>query len=247
MGIKYIHDSFVHNTDAANKIIPFLIDLFKPENVVDIGCGTGTWLKVCIDNGITDVMGIEGHHLDISKLVIPRGFLVLQDLEKPFVTERKFDMAISLEVAEHLHSNTAEQFVKQLTVLSNVVVFSAAIPYQGGQNHVNEQWLSYWIRLFKKNGYKACDIIRPRFWDTKEVEFWYAQNCCIFINEQCEYPEIDLLPTFHNKNIVHPELLKKYGGYRDMIWKGKVSFSFIARLISKKIRNAINYKQGDIK
>ncbi len=232
---KYIHDSVVHNTNAAGKIIPFLQGWFKPASVIDIGCGTGTWLKVCIDNGITDVKGIEGHYLDRSKLVVPPELVELHDLEKPFSSNRRYDLAISLEVAEHLNPGTGPQFVNQLTALSDVILFSAAIPYQGGQNHINEQWLTYWVELFKSCGYKPYDIIRPQFWDVGEVEFWYSQNCCMFINEQNNSRRLDGLPTFYNKNIVHPELLGKYGSFRENVWNGKVGFSFIARLVSKKI------------
>ena len=234
---KYIHDDFVHNTNAANKVIPFLINLFKPSSIVDVGCGTGTWLKVCIDNGVSNVMGIEGHHLDTSKIVISKELVVLHDLEQYYNSDRKFDLAISLEVAEHLDPTIAGQFVKQLTGFSDVVVFSAALPYQGGQNHINEQWLSYWIQLFRNYNYEPIDIIRPMFWEVKEVEFWYAQNCCIFINKERDYPGISSLPTFHNKDIVHPKLLEKLGEYRRMNWNGEVSFSSIGKMGVKKILN----------
>lgn len=237
MANKYLHDNIVHNTKAAEKIIPFLTGIFHPKSVIDIGCGTGTWLKVYIDNGINNVLGIEGHHLDVTKLVIPKDIVILHDLEKEFNMTRKFDMAMSLEVAEHLSHTVADQFIQQITSLSDVVFFSAAIPFQGGQNHINEQWLSYWIAIFEKYHFKPFDIIRPKFWDSESVEFWYAQNACLFIKEgkEDEYSGLAALPTFYAKDIVHPALLKKSGEYRNRIWKGQVSVGFIIKLIVKKI------------
>src|SRR5271165_3642324 len=89
--------------------------------------------------------------------------------------ERQFDLAISLEVAEHLDSKYASSFVAALLKSSPVVCFSAAIPFQDGVNHVNEQWPDYWARLFASHDYLAIDCIREKIWDNEKVELWYAQ------------------------------------------------------------------------
>lgn len=240
MASKYLHDSFVHNTNAAEKIIPFLFEVFKPESVVDIGCGTGTWLKVCVDNGVFDILGIEGHHLDTARLVIPREFVIQSDLEKNFVVNKRFDIAICLEVAEHLDPAIARQFIEQVTSLSDVVLFSAAIPHQGGQNHINEQWITYWGALFTKCGFQPYDIIRPRFWETEGVEFWYAQNSCIFVKHPEKWSVLNSFSTFNNKNLVHPLLFQKTGEYKQALQQGKVSFRFIFKLMAKKIIRIFN-------
>src|SRR6185295_2140887 len=121
-----------------------IIKLFHPSSVLDVGCGLGHFLKVFIDSGINDVTGVEGPWLDNSKLVIDNELIQIKDLEEPFDLERKFDIALCLEVAEHISEHAAEQFIKTLTVHSDVIIFSAAIPEQGGQNHINEQWIEYW-------------------------------------------------------------------------------------------------------
>ena len=240
MASKYLHDSFVHNTKAAEKIIPFLFQVFKPESVVDIGCGTGTWLKVCTDNGVSNILGIEGNHLDIARLVIPKEFVLLSDLEKNFGIKKKFDIAICLEVAEHLNPAVADKFIEQVTLLSDVVLFSAAIPYQGGQNHINEQWFKYWVELFNRCGFQPYDIIRPLFWEAEDVEFWYAQNSCIFVKHPEKWSVLNSFPTFNNKNLVHPLLFQKTGEYKQALQQGKVSFGFIFKLIAKKIIRIFN-------
>ena len=132
--------------------MPELIRLYKPRSVADVGCGLGTWLKVFITNGVTDVVGYDGAHLNMNKVVIEKELIVTSDLEKPIVANRKFDLVISLEVAEHISLQNAQSFVNSLCGLGETVVFSAAIPQQGGQNHINEQWPEYWQKLFAKNG-----------------------------------------------------------------------------------------------
>src|SRR4029079_17165088 len=106
-----------------------------------------------------------------------------------------------------------------------------------GQNHINEQWLSYWVGLFDKFNFYPHDIIRPMFWNDPQVDFWYAQNCCIFIKQHKEFESIKNLPSFQNKDIGHPLLVKQLGKYRQDIWDGKVSFHFIFGLLLKKVRN----------
>ena len=200
--IKYIHDTSIHRANDAQHIVPFIIELFRPSSVVDIGCGLGHFLKVFIDEGITDVTGIEGEWLDTSSVVIEKNLIQIKDLEKPFAADRKFDLAMCLEVAEHISEGSAEQFIESLVTYSDVIVFSAAIPEQGGQNHINEQWIDYWHALFNKHDYKLYDIIRPFIWNIHDIYWWYRQN--IFVCIKASHP-VSFKTTPIN-NYIHPEL-----------------------------------------
>src|SRR4029078_11570355 len=91
--IKYIHDTNIHHSKDAEYIVPFIIKLFHPSSVLDVGSGLGNFLKVFIDSRIKDVIGIEGEWLDISKLAIDKSFVQIRDLEQPFDLARKFDIA----------------------------------------------------------------------------------------------------------------------------------------------------------
>ena len=199
---KYIHDPDIHHTKDAEHIVPFIIKLFHPSSVLDVGCGLGTFLKVFIDSGIKDVAGIEGEWLDYTKLLIDKKYVQVIDLEKPFSLERKFDIAVCLEVAEHLSESSAEQFIYSLTSHSDVIIFSAAVPEQGGQNHINEQWIEYWEVLFHKHGYKLYDIIRPFIWNIPEIFWWYRQNIIVCINSSKNVS----FKTPPVNNYIHPEL-----------------------------------------
>ena len=87
-----------------------------------------------------------------------------RDLSQRITIDSKYDLACCLEVAEHLPPERAGSFVEDLTKLAPVVLFSAAIPGQGGDNHVNEMWQHHWARLFAKNGFRAVDYVRPMIW-----------------------------------------------------------------------------------
>src|SRR5690606_34222821 len=105
------------------------------------------------------------------------------DLTKKLELNKKYDMAISLEVAEHLPESAADTFVESLTSHASIILFSAAIPQQGGQYHVNEQWPNYWNEKFKKRGFQAFDILRSEFWNNEHVPWWYRQNMVFFVKQ----------------------------------------------------------------
>ena len=198
--IKYKHTTELHNLKSPNAVVPIINSLFKPKSVVDFGCGLGTWLKVFKDSGINKVLGLDGDWIDTTKFetsVIDNFKEV--DLEKEIKLKEKFDLAISLEVAEHLHKESANIFIQNLINASDIIIFSAAVPMQGGQNHINEQPLSYWIKLFSEYGYKFNDIIRGRIWNMENVFWWYKQNMVVFSKN-----ELNITPVYP-VDILHPE------------------------------------------
>jgi peptidoglycan/xylan/chitin deacetylase (PgdA/CDA1 family)/SAM-dependent methyltransferase len=168
---------------SAEEILPLVLDWIHPQNVVDVGCGTGTWLSVCHKLGIHDYLGIDGEHVQETALEIGRERFCAFDLTNPVRLGRRFDLVMSLEVAEHLPRACAPVFIESLTSLGPVVLFSAAVPLQGGENHLNEQWPEYWARLFRAQGYLVIDCLRDRVWANPKVEPWYAQNVFLYMRE----------------------------------------------------------------
>jgi hypothetical protein len=118
--------------------------------------------------------------VDRGRLEIPRERFLAQDLTQPLKLERSFDLAVSLEVAEHLPAESAAMFIDGLAALASLVLFSAAAPFQGGQHHVNEQWPGYWVGRFAARGYVPIDCLRRHLWEDERVEWWYAQNLLLF-------------------------------------------------------------------
>jgi SAM-dependent methyltransferase len=200
-----------HARNASAVMVPMLLDLTRADpihSVVDVGCGLGTWLAAFVDHGVTDVVGVESDHLPPGRLRIPRDRLVETDLTAPPDLGRRFDLALSLEVAEHLPPETADRFVAFLCGLAPVVMFSAAIPGQRGVHHVNEQWPAYWAERFAEHGYEPRDWLRPRVWDDGRVVWWYAQNTILYVSAATAVrsPWVDDAGPRVPVKLVHPAL-----------------------------------------
>jgi SAM-dependent methyltransferase len=191
-------------------IVPIVLQLLPVRTVVDVGCGDGSWLAVFQKLGVAEILGIDGDYVDRDLLQIPKENFQAFDLTKPFDLGRVFDLALSLEVAEHLPVESAPAFVESLIRLAPIVLFSAAIPSQGGTHHVNEQWQDEWAALFARHGYLPIDFVRQRVWENEAVEWWYAQNTLLFATSGVIEGNPALRKEFDRTNrsqlrLVHPK------------------------------------------
>lgn len=146
------------------------MDIVNAKSVIDVGCGTGTFLSVFKRNGVDEVLGIEGEWLNITKLQIDRDEILIRNLEEPMFLNRKFDLALCLEVIEHLSESSASIILESLSNLSDIIVFSATIPSQGGKDHINEQWVEYWQKKFLEKDYLFYDEFINLFWNNSKVD-----------------------------------------------------------------------------
>lgn len=196
---------------SASLVVPMIMDLVNPRSVVDVGCGIGTWLTIFKAHGMDDILGVDGDYVEKNMLLIPDSKFVTRDLNRPFDLGREFDLAISLEVGEHLDPAAAPGYVQSLTLASKVVIFSAAIPGQGGGRHVNEQWPDYWRDLFGERDFVLVDCLRDQIWNNPNIEIWYRQNLLLFVERNCldEHAKLKKLAEENVGRIVsfvHPEM-----------------------------------------
>ncbi|MEN3275965.1 MAG: hypothetical protein V7631_1755 [Massilia sp.] len=170
---------------SARRFIEFLTSFYAPRTVVDLGCGRGTWLKAFREQGAELTVGLDGDWNNQANMVDPAILFEAVDLNQRIVLpgDVRFDLAVSLEVAEHLEASSAATFVQSLTDLSDVIMFGAAYTQQGGTNHVNEQPHTYWAQQFRNQGYVVFDLFRPLFWGAADVEYWYQQNTFLYVKE----------------------------------------------------------------
>ncbi len=194
---------------SAREIVPLVVNLVHPKSVIDVGCGVGTWLSVFKEFEVQDVLGIDGDYVDRHMLEIPQANFMPFDLRRPLRIDREYDLAVSLEVAEHLPEQCAPQFVDSLSRLAPVILFSAAIPFQNGTHHLNEQWPDYWIGQFRERGFVGVDCIRRRIWRNASVEWFYAQNSFLLVREADlnKYPSLDWecrSSSYDPLGVVHP-------------------------------------------
>lgn len=160
--------------ESAKQVVPLIVKMYSPKSVLDIGGGVGAWCKAFEEHGINAVC-VDGNYV---KNPICNKFITA-DLENDNLENINLpnaDLLLCLEVAEHLPESRAQSFVKELCVLSNTIVFSAAIKGQGGTNHINEQPHEYWHNLFAQNGFTKQDVLRLAVAGCDNVEWWYKQN-----------------------------------------------------------------------
>jgi SAM-dependent methyltransferase len=204
--------------DSAKAIVPVVRELVRPKSVIDLGCGTGGWLAEFKRLGVPDVLGVDGPHVPVSQLDIDASSFLAADLREPLRLHSYFDLAMSLEVAEHLEAKQADEFVETLTRLAPVVLFSAAIPYQGGEHHLNEQWPTYWAKRFEAREFVALDPFRRLLWERSDIEWWYAQNLVLFVSRGHvkNFPWVEEKSDRGIPAFVHPR------NYLNQTWQNRV-------------------------
>lgn len=195
--------------ESARQTLPLIIQWLSCKTIVDVGCGVGTWLKVCKELGVNYVRGLDGDYIRREQLQVDPSEFRAVNLESPPSLHEVFDLAISLEVAEHLPESAADQLVAYLVSAAPAVLFSAAIPGQGGTLHKNEQWPDYWATRFEQHGFSTLDCLRPRLWNNESVEWWYAQNMFLYVRKDRLEENPTLLRLFEETDrsrlaIVHP-------------------------------------------
>lgn len=218
---------------SAATVVPLLLSLLPVNSVIDVGCGVGPWAAEFLANGVPDVWGVDGGYVDRSQLRIPPERFLARDLTRSLQFDRIFDLAVCLEVAEHLPESRAGGLVADLTAMAPSVLFSAAIPGPTGTNHINSQYLPYWIELFQRQGYQAIDPIRPRIWGHESVEWFYQQDTIMFVA-----PKHPMLTKGFPKpqSLIHQEL------YEQVLHR-KLSLGML-RDFPGAVRRSIRYHLG---
>jgi len=194
--------------ESARVILKVLFEDYLPASVFDVGCGSGAWLMAAEELGCTRLSGVDGPWANPTSLLSKKTEFYTVNFEKDFKVREKFDLCISVEVGEHVSGGRAASFVKTLSSAADVVLFSAAIPGQGGTYHINEQWQSYWAELFGQFGYECHDLLRPRLWTNREVASWYKQNILLYVKRS--HPITEKVRTKSQQpgplDVVHPEI-----------------------------------------
>lgn len=165
---------------SARRVVPKLMTVLPVRSVADFGCGQGAWLCAWSE-ARADVLGVDGPYVDRRHMLIDAERFRAADLSHPIDLERHFDLVQSLEVAEHLPAAKAENFIDTLVAHAPIVLFSAALPGQGGENHVNEQPLEYWRDIFRSRGYVPVDYLRPLIAGDPAVQSWYRYNMLLYV------------------------------------------------------------------
>lgn len=194
---------------SAAAVVPAVQELVRARSVVDVGGGEGWWAAafaelgaraVCIDVGTTDHSAPGVEHVE-------------HDLQDALPSSLgRFDLAVCLEVAEHVDALVGDRLIAEVCALAPVVLFSAAVPGQGGHGHINEQWPGYWVDRFASAGFSCSGALRWRFWDDERVDHWYRQNLLFATGEPSRFGELFDTPLSRPWAVVHPATLARARG-----------------------------------
>lgn len=233
---RYFHSEEIHNLESPREAVSIILEHVQPKSILDVGCGIGTWLKAFEENGVIDVLGLDGDHVDQSLLKISKDKFVTQDLEQSWNLYRKFDLVVSLEVVEHLDEKSSDLFVEMLTNHGDAILFSAAVPNQGGQNHLNEQWPVYWQEKFMRHGFYFHDTIRPYLWNNPKVQWWYCQNMFLITRE------VNNVPIMGS---IHPRLFEERMNILESTLEGSAGVKESFQIFIRSLRKWTNKKLGN--
>lgn len=174
----YYKEQYGNAFPAAMKVLPRLFEVIGvPESLVDLGCGSGAWCDAAIEYGVRRVVGLDGPWIEARTRFSSGWDLKVCDLrdDSPAIMER-FDVALCLEVVEHVDRAHEAKIFKMLDDLSDTVLFSGAVLGQGGLNHVNEQPRSHWDSQMRRMGYSVAAFDVPR-----DIPFWYRDNIGLWV------------------------------------------------------------------
>jgi glutamate-1-semialdehyde aminotransferase len=159
-------------------VAPHVLDFVEPTSVVHVGCENDVWLHAFAECGVADGWGLVKPGTSISSPTISADRLLSCDVHVPFRCDRKFDLALYLDQAQHINPNTIRSTLDSLTRLAPVVLFTAAAPYQNGREGraVNEQWPDYWLARFAEFDFALIPGLRERLWTNSQVDWRVAQN-----------------------------------------------------------------------
>ncbi len=171
--------SFFRSLQKYRPLYHFLADMMVAHlgpitTSIDWGCGCGYILEKLQMHGITDLIGIEGSAE--VKPFIPESLkdkIHIADVLL-YADAGVYDLAISIEVAEHLHERDAGRFVNAVcSSASKFVWWSAAQPGQKGTGHITLKSPCFWIDVFKDVG-----LFEP------DYEKTYELKCAMLVNHQ---------------------------------------------------------------
>jgi SAM-dependent methyltransferase len=181
--LRFFQETRDRSLVAARRILPLIRDLCSFDSIVDIGCGLGTWLLAAQELGAAEIKGIDIPCVPRELLVVDGQHIETLNLEKPIRLSKTYDVCLCLELAEHLSPGRADALVNELVDLAPVVVFSAAIPFQGGDGHKNEIWPEFWAQKFAAKRFLAWTGLREEIWNWSDIPWWYRQNIVIYVKD----------------------------------------------------------------
>ncbi len=241
-GDAFYAEQFAESERSARAYVPWLLTWFEPQQVLDVGCGRGAWLKVFLEHGVGQAVGFDGPWNRAEHMADAKIEFRPIELDRSFAGFTRVDLAVTLEVAEHLTPASSDTFVKSLVASSDAVMFGAAYPGQGGTDHINERRHSEWALLFAAEGYDVFDLFRPRFWSDRDVCYWYRQNTFLYLKRGSDVHRrfrergAEPLADLSFLDLVHPE--------QPPAWIAPPAIGGLMRALPSAIGRSVKYRMA---
>lgn len=191
----------------------------KINSVVDIGCGMAAFSKVFQESGVEKVTLIDHPNFKASNCLVKQEFQFIPcNLDKEIPENLSADLLICTEVLEHITKKRSLQVLDFITSCSDIIIFSAAIPRQGGLGHINEQRHEFWIKEFKKREFDYADLFKTKIINDESIFYWLRQNIFIFFkNQPANSPLKNAKWLGENFEIVSDYILTKKYGFSELV------------------------------
>ncbi len=183
---KYYERHFAQYRKWENKIGEYLYEELKPNSVLDLGCGVGSYLEGFLNAGCKNLLGIELSFSDVEKYIVEdiRSHIIEGDVTTSLNLNRKFDCVISFEVGEHIAPYGTEKFIDNLILCSDrYIILTAAPPGQRGTGHINLRSKDFWIESIVSKGFLYREDLVEKYrvkWKEFNVEKYILNNLMVF-------------------------------------------------------------------
>ncbi|MAA50597.1 MAG: hypothetical protein CMP83_10535 [Gammaproteobacteria bacterium] len=180
-----------HNNNFNDGLATAIYELFKPKTILEFGCGVGYYCNYWSNcEGVQTVHGIEPNKRDDkmfkNKNCKQLTFNLINDDESQFEFLDKYDLVVSIEVAEHIDRKYHDKLFDFLTKKSkNIIIFSGARLDQPGHGHIacrsEEDWRSEFLKRNKNFDIKNTNNLRNKS-NKKNVN--HRKNVQVFKNNE---------------------------------------------------------------
>ena len=183
--------------------------LYKPAVVADVGCNSGLYLEGFRDAGC-QVMGFDCDDEALALAAVPVTKIDITSF-KPI--DFRADMALCLEVLEHIPAEKEDAALLNLCTVSDTIIFSAAVPGQGGDGHINCQPKQHWIDKFEELGFRAAEAeaeyILAQLNGYPGIMGWLRNNLIVF-HRQHVPSKFKKRLRLHVVSLPHTQTTKEY-------------------------------------
>lgn len=214
MSASSLPDSWVfgdiekRKVNARKVLQPVFGILGVPNSFLDIGGGAGSWCAAAKNLGVQRVRLVDACPPNQVIPELSQEEQVQANLEEGIPNQGQFDLVICIEVIEHLTDHAASRLIKQMTSFSNFILFSAAIPGQGGIGHISERLHEYWHNKFSQFKFDKYDVIRPMLISRSDISSIHRQNLFIYAKKECSHSLADLPQICDDMELIRAEHLK---------------------------------------